>query len=144
MTLVVFLRGVNVGGRRFRPAALAEKLRDYDVVSVGAAGTFVVRKPGARAKLLAELRRHLPFEAEIACCNGRDLLQLETENPFGSEPSGPPLVRFVSFLSRPGRRASLPLAIPVPAARQQLFLAPSPKRNDSRLLEPTAAPTLFP
>src|SRR5215472_15449188 len=115
MTLVVFLRGVNVGGRRFRPAALAEKLRDYDVVSVGAAGTFVVRKPGARAKLLAELRRHLPFEAEIACCNGRDLLQLETENPFGSEPSGPPLVRFVSFLSRPGRRASLPLAIPAGA-----------------------------
>lgn len=49
MALVVFLRGVNVGGHRtFRPRDLARKLRDYDVVNVGAAGTFVVRQPGSR------------------------------------------------------------------------------------------------
>ena len=47
MALIVFLRGVNVGGHRtFRPSTLARELSDYDVVSVGAAGTFVVRKPG--------------------------------------------------------------------------------------------------
>ncbi len=49
--LVVFLRGVNVGGHRtFRPSRLAQKLRDFDVVNVGAAGTFVVRQPGSREK----------------------------------------------------------------------------------------------
>src|SRR5438270_5136474 len=34
--------------------------------SIGAAGTLVIRKPGLRAKFLAELRRKLPFEATIA------------------------------------------------------------------------------
>jgi len=46
MALVVFLRGVNVGGHRtFRPSLLANELSDFDVVNVGAAGTFVVRNP---------------------------------------------------------------------------------------------------
>ena len=41
--LVVFLRGVNVGGHRtFRPSVVAKELRKFDVVNVGAAGTFVV------------------------------------------------------------------------------------------------------
>src|SRR5258708_3993883 len=48
MALIVFLRVINVGGHRtFRPSILARELSDYDVVNVGAAGTFVVRKPGA-------------------------------------------------------------------------------------------------
>src|SRR2546422_406551 len=90
MALVVFLRGVNVGGHRtFRPSILARELRDYDVVNVGAAGTFVVRKPGSRAKFRAELLRKLPFETEVVLCDGRDLIRLETENPFGTEPSRP-------------------------------------------------------
>jgi uncharacterized protein (DUF1697 family) len=114
MALVVFLRGINVGGhRRFRPAAVAQELRAYDVVNVGAAGTFVVRKPGSRAKLLAELRRRLPFEAEIGWCDSRDLLMLENDGPFESEPADPNVVRFVSVLSRSGHcRASLPIALP--------------------------------
>jgi hypothetical protein len=45
MALVVFLRGVNVGGfRTFRPSILARELSDYDAVNVGAAGAFVVRR----------------------------------------------------------------------------------------------------
>ena len=48
MALVAPLRGVNVGGHRtFRPSILARELGDYDVVNVGAAGTFVVRKTGS-------------------------------------------------------------------------------------------------
>ena len=63
MSLVVFLRGVNVGGHRtFRPSILAKGLSDYGVVNVGAAGTFVVRKPGSKAKFRAALLRKLPFE----------------------------------------------------------------------------------
>src|SRR5437762_3495543 len=94
MALVVFLRGVNVGGHRtFRPSILARELSDYDVVNVGAAGTFVVRKPGSRAKFRAELLRRLPFETEVVLCDGRDLIALETENPFAAEPTGPDMVR---------------------------------------------------
>jgi hypothetical protein len=66
MALVVFLRGVNVGGHRtFRPSILARELSGYDVLNVGAAGTFVVREPGSRAKFRSALLRKLPFEAEI-------------------------------------------------------------------------------
>jgi uncharacterized protein (DUF1697 family) len=114
MALVVFLRGINVGGhRRFRPSILARELSDYDVVNVGAAGTFVVRKPGSRGKFRAALLRRLPFEAEVVLCDGRDLIRLETENPFRSEPSRPDVVRFVSILSKAGRvRPSIPMTLP--------------------------------
>jgi hypothetical protein len=92
---------------------LARELGAYDVVNVGAAGTLVVRKPGSRADFLPELRRKLPFEAEIAFCDGSDLIQLEMENPFGAEPPPPDVVRFVSILSKAGRRkVSLPMALP--------------------------------
>jgi uncharacterized protein (DUF1697 family) len=114
MALIVFLRGVNVGGHRtFRPSILARELSDYDVVNVGAAGTFVVRKPGSRAKFRAELLRKLPFKAEVVFCAGRDLIRLEMENPFGAEPTRPDIVRFVSILSKAGRvRASIPITLP--------------------------------
>ena len=114
MALIVFLRGVNVGGHKtFRPSILARELSDYDVVNVGAAGTFVVRKPGSRAKFRAELLRKLPFEAEVMLCDGRDLIRLEMENPFAAEPSRPDVVRFVSILSKTnGFQASIPVTLP--------------------------------
>jgi uncharacterized protein (DUF1697 family) len=114
MALIVFLRGVNVGGhRRFRPSILARELSDYDVVNVGAAGTFVVRKPGSREKFRAELLKRLPFEAEVVLCDGRDLIRLELENPFGAEPSHPDTVRFVSILAKAGRvRPPVPITLP--------------------------------
>ena len=114
MALIVFLRGVNVGGHRtFRPSIVARELSDYDVLNVGAAGTFVVRKPGSRAKFRTALLRKLPFEAEIVLCDGRDLLRLQTENPFGTQPSPPDPVRFVSILSKAGGvRAALPVTFP--------------------------------
>ena len=66
---------------------------------------------GRAAKFLAELRRKLPFEAEVAFCDGSDLIRLEMENPFGTEPSRPDVVRFVSILSKAGRgKVSLPVA----------------------------------
>ena len=114
MALVVFIRGVNVGGHRtFRPSVLARGLSDYDVVNVGAAGTFVVRKPGSKTKFRAALLRRLPFKAEVVLCDGRDLIRLEMENPFGAEPARPDIVRFVSILSRAGGlRAALPVNFP--------------------------------
>jgi uncharacterized protein (DUF1697 family) len=114
MALVVFLRGVNVGGHRtFRPSVLARELSDYGVVNVGAAGTFVVRKPGSRAKFRAELLRKLPFEAKVLLCDGRDFIRLEMDNPFGTGPSRPDIVRFVSILSRADRGlVSIPFSLP--------------------------------
>src|SRR5688500_17843427 len=114
MALIVFLRGVNVGGHRtFRPSILARELSAYDVVNVGAAGTFVVRKPGSLAKFRTALLKKLPFEAEIALCDGRDLLRLETASPFGARPARPGVVRFLSILTKAGRvHGSLPVTLP--------------------------------
>jgi uncharacterized protein (DUF1697 family) len=114
MALVVFLRGINVGGHRtFRPSLLAGELREYGVVNVGATGTFVVRKPGSKAKFRTALLQKLPFASEVVICDGRDLIALEIEDPFGAEPPRPDIVRFVSILSRAGRpRDALPVSIP--------------------------------
>jgi uncharacterized protein (DUF1697 family) len=105
---------MNVGGHRtFRPKTLARELAAYDVVNVGAAGTFVVRKPGSRAKFLVDLRRKLPFEVKVAFCDASDLLRLEMENPFETEPSDPNIVRFVSILSEANQsKTSFPVALP--------------------------------
>ena len=114
MALVVFIRGINVGGHRaFRPSVLARGLGDYGVVNVGAAGTFVVRKPGSRAKFRAVLLRKLPFKAEVVLCDGLDVIHLETERPFKVLPTRPDTVRFVSILSKAsGLRATLPVTFP--------------------------------
>ena len=114
VALIVFFRGINVGGHRaFRPSVLAKELGTYDPVNVGAAGTLVIRKPGLRAKFVAELRRNLPFEATIACCDGKDLIRLERDDPFGREPTGADVAPFVSILSEAGRRrVSLPVSLP--------------------------------
>lgn len=114
MALVVLLRGVNVGGHRtFRPAMLARELADLDVVNLGAAGTFVVRKSIAQARLRAELAGRLPFDAEIMLCRGDDIVGLMSEDRFAGQPERPDLVRFVSVLSRVPRRAvSLPMSLP--------------------------------
>jgi len=114
MALVVFLRGVNVGGHRtFRPSTLAKELSDYDVVNVGAAGTFVVRKPGPRSIFRNEMLDRLPFQTEIMLCDGGDLIRLEKENPFKNEPTRPDIVRFMSVLSK-GSRAQerMPITLP--------------------------------
>lgn len=114
MALIVFFRGINVGGHRaFRPSVLAKELGAYDAVNVGAAGTLVIRKPGLRANFLAELRRKMPFEATIAFCDGKELIRLERDNPFGTAPRRADVVQFVSILSESGRcRISLPIDLP--------------------------------
>jgi uncharacterized protein (DUF1697 family) len=114
MALVVFLRGVNVGGHRtFKPSALARDLAPLDVVNIGAAGTFVVRTPIGQARLSAEFARRLPFDTHIAICEGRDILRLLARNCFAGQPVRPDVVRFVSVLAkRPRARPSLPLTAP--------------------------------
>ena len=114
MALVVFLKGVNVGGSRtFRPSALAKALERFDVVNVGAAGTFVIRKPVGRLKLRAELMRRLPFAADVMICEGSDVLRLAADDLFAGQPSKPDIVRFVSVLARRRQRVPpIPLNLP--------------------------------
>jgi uncharacterized protein (DUF1697 family) len=114
MALVVLLKGVNVGGHRtFRPSVLAGALRRFEVVNIGAAGTFVVRRPITRTRFRTELMRRLPFDTEIMICDGRDVLRLASGDPFDGQPSGPDIVRFVSVLARRRQPASpIPLDLP--------------------------------
>jgi uncharacterized protein (DUF1697 family) len=114
MALVVLLRGANVGGHRtFRPSRLAQSLRQFEMVNIGAAGTFIVRRPGSRRELRAALTRALPIAAEIVLCDARELRRLESAQPFGPEPVEPGVVRFVSFLSRrPRLQPTLPIEMP--------------------------------
>ncbi|HCA79378.1 MAG TPA: hypothetical protein DEP53_06540 [Bacteroidetes bacterium] len=114
VALVVFLRGVNVGGHRtFRPTILAEQLRHFDAVNIGAAGTFVIRQPVTRAQLRAELARRLPFDTEIMICQGREIVRLMSQNHFADQPVRPDIVRFVSVLAqRPRSEPSMPLSFP--------------------------------
>ena len=114
MTLVVLLRGVNVGGRRtFRPSTLAEQLKFLDAVNIGAAGTFVIRRSVTRAQLRAELARRLPFDAEIMICKGHEIVRLMSQNHFADQPLRHDIVRFVSILSkRPRSTPSTPMSFP--------------------------------
>jgi len=114
VALVVLLRGVNVGGHRpFRPTTLAKQLKHLGAVNIGAAGTFVIRRPVTRAQLRAELTSRLPFKTEIMICQGRDIVRLMSRNHFVDQPMRPDIVRFVSVLSRRPRSAlSMPMSIP--------------------------------
>jgi uncharacterized protein (DUF1697 family) len=114
VTHVVLLRGVNVGGHRtFRPAMLAKELQHFDVVNIGAAGTFVIRKPVSRTQLRAELASRLPFETHIMICGSREITRLLSHDWFARTSPRPDIVRFVSLLSRvPRLSPRLPLTLP--------------------------------
>jgi uncharacterized protein (DUF1697 family) len=114
MSLVVFLRGVNVGGHRtFRPSLLAQQLKHYDAVNVGAAGTFVIRKRANQTVLRAELQRRLPFDTKVMICSGQDLISIASGNAFGDGPIHSDVVRFVSVLAkRPRVMPALPITLP--------------------------------
>ena len=113
MALVVLIRGVNVGGHRtFRPSVLAKELK-LDVISIGAAGTFVVRRPVSRARLREHITRRLPFEADVIICDGRDIRRLVAADPFKGQASGPKILQFVGVMAKrkPALR-EVPLVIP--------------------------------
>jgi uncharacterized protein (DUF1697 family) len=114
MAFVAFLRGVNIGGHKtFRPAALAAELKAFEVVNIGAAGTFVVRRAASAAQLRGQIARRLPFEAGIMICRGKELLDLLASHPFAKEPTGQEFVHCVTILAqRPRTVPKLPLCLP--------------------------------
>jgi uncharacterized protein (DUF1697 family) len=101
MSAVVFLRAVNVGSaNRCRPAEIAKELAKFDVVNIGAVGTFVVRKKVGESALRAAFARQLPFKCEIMMCPARDIINLAATDPFSGQPSGPTITRFVNVLAK--------------------------------------------
>ena len=122
MRHVVLLRGVNVGGHRtFRPARLAEQLQHLGAINIGAAGTFVIRKPVTQTQLRAELAERLPFDTDIMICPSREIARLLSQDWFAGRQSRPDIVRFVSVLSRVPRLAA-PLPMTLPAHGQWLLI----------------------
>jgi uncharacterized protein (DUF1697 family) len=119
MALVAFLRGVNVGGhRRFRPSLLVRELAAYGVVNVGATGLFVARNVRSRPAFRAELLRSLPFAAELALCDGRELVELKAKNPFDSHAFQGDVVRFVSVFVGPTGRRLPPMPCDIPSSSE--------------------------
>ncbi|MFY9719349.1 MAG: hypothetical protein WAK16_06865 [Candidatus Cybelea sp.] len=115
MAIVAFLRGANVGGnRRFRPSLVAKELERFDVVNIGATGLFIARNPGSGQTFRSELVRRLPFDTQVALCEGTDVLALESRSPFQRMTVDPDHVRFVSILIEPvpGRLPAMPFGIP--------------------------------
>jgi uncharacterized protein (DUF1697 family) len=114
MSAVVFLRAINVGkANRCRPAEIAKKLAKFDVVNIGAVGTFVVRKDVSESVLRAAIARQLPFKIDIMICPAREILKLAAKDPFEGQPSGPTITRFVNVLHKPlHKRPPLPLSLP--------------------------------
>src|SRR5205807_2863232 len=107
MAQVVFLRAINVGGtNRCQPALIAKQLAKFDVVNIGAVGTFVVRQDVSESTLRAAIARKLPFKCEIMICPARDVIKLASKDPFLRQPSGPDIVRLVSVLAK--RLGALP------------------------------------
>jgi uncharacterized protein (DUF1697 family) len=111
---VVFFRAVNVAGhQRFQPGKLAKELAEFDVVNIGAAGTFVVRKNVSQAKLREEILRRLAFKPDLMICPARDVLALARGDWFADAPAAKDVGQFVSVLQEPLRtKPRLPIGQP--------------------------------
>lgn len=114
MSLVVFLRGANLGNRRFKPAELAETLADLGITSLGAAGTFVVRKKIAERTLRAKLQAEIPFEAPMVVCAAEEVRAALAAGEKVDAPEG--ARRFATVMEKaPAPAPRLPLETPAGA-----------------------------
>jgi uncharacterized protein (DUF1697 family) len=114
MACVVFLRGVNVGtANRCRPAQIAIQLKKFDIVNIGAVGTFVVRENVDESTLRAAIAKKLRFECEIMIVPAKAIVDLASKDPFARQPSAPNITHFASVMHKPpDKRPPLPLCLP--------------------------------
>jgi uncharacterized protein (DUF1697 family) len=114
MASVVFVRAMNVGGaNQCKPAAIAKQLKKFDIVNIGAVGTFVVRAKVSESALRAAIAKKLPFKCEIMIVSAKSIFDLAKKNPFARQAQDPDITRFVSVLhKRPQKLPSLPLGLP--------------------------------
>ncbi|HWQ03337.1 MAG TPA: DUF1697 domain-containing protein [Candidatus Nitrosotenuis sp.] len=114
MALVVFLRGVNVGGHKtFKPAAFAKSFSTVEVENLGAAGTFVVRGNASETSVRAEFGRKLPFKTPLMICTAAEIARLVSSRPFGAQAPAKDEKRYVTIFEKPQRKPPrLPLDFP--------------------------------
>ena len=92
---------------------LAKQLGKFDVVNIGAVGTFVVRENVNESALRAAIAKKLPFKCEIMIVPAKAIVDLTRKDPFARQPSGPDITRFMSVLhKRPVKMPPLPLNLP--------------------------------
>ena len=106
MASVVFLRAINVGGASLcKPAQLAKQMTKFDIVNIGAVGTFVVRgkvnEAALRKALAAQLAKSFKIKTEIMIASGNALMKIATKDPFAGYANNPEVTRFVSVLHKP-------------------------------------------
>jgi uncharacterized protein (DUF1697 family) len=128
LKFVVFLRAVNVGGaNRCQPALIARELARFDLINIGAVGTFVVRKKVSESVLRAAIAKKLPFKCDIMICPAKQLIDLVQKDPFAGQPSGPDITHFVSVAHKSANRTDssrgepLPLPLSLPSDDEWLL-----------------------
>jgi uncharacterized protein (DUF1697 family) len=112
MALVVFFRAVNVGGHQtFQPSQLARSLAEYNVVSIGAAGTFVIKGKATEAQLRKAIAKVLPFAPEIMVVDGTEVKSLLQVKAMSEPEDG--IGRFLTIISKPlASKPRLPISAP--------------------------------
>lgn len=112
MRLAVFLRAANVGGRNaFRPKDVAAALEALDVTSLGAAGTFVVRKARSARAAREAFAEALPVPVDVIAVRLDDVVALVRRDPFAGEDAS--VQRHVSVLAEaPARAPRFPVDVP--------------------------------
>jgi uncharacterized protein (DUF1697 family) len=107
---------MNVGGANMcKPATIANQLKKFEIVNIGAVGTFVVRANVSESVLRAAIAKKLPFKCEIMIAPAKSIVDLAKKDPFARQPSGPDITRFVSVLhQRPPKPPPLPFCLPSP------------------------------
>ena len=128
MALVVFLRAINVGGANLcKPAQLAKQLKNFDVVNIGAVGTFVVRgkvnESALRKQMGAQLAKTFKIKCEIMIASGNALLKIASKAPFAGHTDDPQITRFVSVLhkSLPSSLVTHHSSLSLPSAKDWLL-----------------------
>lgn len=145
MALVVFMRGVNVGGHKaFRPSELARRLESLEVKSIGAAGTFAVGTNAAEPDVRRQFTKHIPFETELMICSKKDLASLVALMPFEAKGLPKSDGQYVTVVGRAARGLpKLPLEVPAGKdwqvriiAVHRIFMVSLARRVGSKLLYP--------
>src|SRR5258708_455753 len=115
MSLIVFLRAVNVGGHQtFRPSVLAKEMVKFDVVSIGAAGTLGVRAKITQTALVAERENRLWLRTRLTLRPSRKTLALAKRDPSRPAPAETKDLRhYVTIMTKtPKALPPLPLERP--------------------------------
>lgn len=123
MALVVFLRAVNVGGHQtFQPSKLARDLSELDIVSIGAAGTFVVRGKVAESKLRKAICANLRFEPEMVICPAAEISALAADRSLEDPSAG--VNRYLTVMAKPPKSLpKLPIVAPEAGEWQTRIIA---------------------